>query len=52
MIKNGNDKNNNDAIIKLAKNAKISKLFVIIYLASEELAQKKKCLLSKLKFQN
>ena len=41
MINKNDDKNNNDLIIKLIKNIKIIKLFVITFLVMEELAQNK-----------
>ena len=39
---NNNQKNNNDVIIKLIKNTKTTKLFVITFLVTEQLAQKTK----------
>ena len=44
-------KNNNDVIMKLFKNAKIIKLFVITFLVTEDLVQNK-FLLILTKFQN
>ena len=39
---NGDDNNNNDVIVKLFRNSKIIKIFIIPFLVTEELAQKNK----------